>query len=142
MPIQHEILPERGAVISRFIAEIDDAEFVTGYRRLYADPMWRPGMDEIADLRDCRLVGLTAEGLEEVAMHLGAILEEAGVESRSAILSPSILVVGMARMYELLVGSNPETVHVFEEVGPMLEWLDRPDDPVLLARLEQGTTAV
>jgi len=131
MPITYTLYPDQGLVVTTFSGVVADPEFVDFYRSLYSDPAYSAGVGELADLRQVTSFRITADALHEVKT-LG---EEryAGTDTtfRTAIVAPSDLSFGIARIYDALVAGGPEEVAVFRGLGEALEWLaldEIPDD--------------
>ena len=130
-PISHAILPEKGLVISTWTGKITDADILPGYRALYEDPRWRPGMHEVGDLRNADLSGVTTFGFRRLQKVVASYLSDFKGTFRTAILVPDAgLSFGLGRVYEAYAGGSPEEVQLCESVAEVEAWLGVGDLPL------------
>lgn len=121
MPIVYSVLEDERLVITDWSGSVDDDEAVAAYERLYVEPSWKPGFDELADLRTCDLNGITTAGLKRIAEV--ATAAAGTVTSRVAAITDRELSYGLVRMYELLSAESPETVQIFHDPAEAAKWL-------------------
>lgn len=121
---QWQVLSEHHLLITRWRGLVTDDTLLSGYAKIYADPLWAPGFSELADLRDGDLTGVTSGGLTKLAHGIASLLD--GVESKSAVLVSNDLGYGLARMYDVFAHESAETVQVFRDPEPAFAWLDLP----------------
>ena len=112
MPASYSLHDDHGLVVTRFRGVIDNGVFIPLYRDLLSDPGYRLGMNELADLRDVSRLDLTSAGLEEVRLLTERAYAGSDASFRSAIVAPSDLSFGIARMYEIFSSEGPEKVTV------------------------------
>lgn len=123
MPIDYTIHSAPGFVRTRFTGAVGDDEFVDLYRRLYADPDYALGTDEVADLREVEDLDLSAAALRRVEELTRERYAGGEAGFRTAIIAPRDQSYGIARMYEVFAEDGPENVRVFREPAEALEWL-------------------
>lgn len=124
MPIQYQIDPARRRVYLTLSETITDGDLFAAYERLYADPAHRVGMDELTDCRAVERVEATTAGLVALAAATARMLDGAAQAWRVAIVAPSDVVFGMARMYEAFRSESPEQVRVFRDRAAAEAWLE------------------
>lgn len=130
MPITYELLGDLSLVVTRFNGHVRDDEFLDLYRRLYADPAYELGMNELADVRDVELLDLSASALRAVERLTEDRYGGSGESFRTAILAPQDQQYGIGRMYEAFAAEGPENVRVCRTSGDALAWLDIEEDAV------------
>jgi hypothetical protein len=112
-----------GVRIATLRGEIDDLQLLAAYRRLTADRDFDARIDDLVDLREVSPLRVTADGLRELI----AVLRRAyrhKEHRKVAIVAPSELAFGMARMYQLLRGVEPpEEIRVFHQYPEAIAWL-------------------
>ena len=131
MPARYTIHRDQHLVVTRFEGVVDNGAFVPLYRALLSDPDYRLGMNELADLRAVSRLDLTSSGLEEVRVLTERAYAGSGVLFRSAIVAPTDLSFGIARMYEIFSSDGPEkatVVRTLEEGLAVLGLDDLPPD--------------
>ena len=131
MPSRYSIHGDQGLVVTHFEGVVDNGAFVPLYRALFGDPGYRLGMNELADLREVSRLDLTSAGLEEVRLLTERTYAGSDVLFRSAIVAPTDLSYGIARMYEMFSSDGPEkatVVRTLEEGLAVLGLDDLPPD--------------
>jgi hypothetical protein len=125
MTILFTVPGEVGYFVSRFEGTVSDDEMLEAYREFCEKGAWRPGMNELADLRHADLGRLTGEGLRRVAEYTEQLMRRSGVESsRLAIYAPRGLPHAFAEIYSALTIDSPERVHVFRDLSAAVQWLE------------------
>lgn len=127
MPARYALHPDLGVVVTRFQGAVTDEEFVGLYRALLADPLYREGTNELADLREIASFAITASALREVEAWTRRRYSGATTSFRTAIVAPSDLSFGIGRMYEVFAADGPEAVSVFRGAQMALRWLGLQD---------------
>ena len=117
-------------VVATFHDTVTDDEFLALYRQLYADPRYRLGMDEVADLRDVTLFDVSVDALHTVESIVRRRYGESDATFRTAIIAPADLSFGMGRTYEALISGGPENVFVSRTADKAIAWLGV--DPAVL----------
>ena len=122
MPITHSILVQRRLVVTRLSGDIRDEEMLEAYRQLYSDPRWSPGFHEIADFRTANMRQVSNEAVARVGQLSERMAK--GIPFKTAVIAPTDLPFGLARMYEALAAESPEEVTVFRDEASALAWLE------------------
>ena len=123
MPISYHIEKDAGRVVLEFRGTITDRELFATYEALYADPSHRVGLDELTDCREVERVDVTTGALVALAASTARLLDGKQQTWRVAIVAPSDVVFGMARMYEAFRAESPEQVQVFRDRAAAEAWL-------------------
>jgi hypothetical protein len=139
--LSHCIHLDLGMVVTSWKGFASNGEMHTSHRNLYAHPSWRPGMDELVDLREADLSGITREGMQGLAEIVARAVGGNGNGIRTAILAESDLVFGMARLYGGHQSEDVGDVQVFRSAQDALAWLGLeawPTDPDVVIRSNGG----
>lgn len=122
MPISYEIDHDAGMIHTLATGTLTDEDVYAHKRRLLRDPRYRPGMQEIADVRGVSELAVTPEGIRHmVAMDDRDADRLAG--RRLAIVAGSDLVFGMARMYQQSAEQTAQRIGVFRTIDEGRAWL-------------------
>jgi hypothetical protein len=119
MDASYDFDSKRRVVIVTIRGKLTDQGLLEGYDRLTNDPRFDRNASQLVDLR-------AASGAEVTERGVRALVErppEFAATSRRAIVVPSDLGFGMARMYELLRGGDAGEVRVFRDIDAAKEWL-------------------
>ncbi len=127
MPITYEIHPELLLVVTRFTGVVTDEEFVQLYGAMLHDSAYALGTNELADLRECENLSLSAQALRRVEGITRQRYGDSGLEFRTAIIAPRDGAYGIGRMYEVFAEEGPENVRVCRAPAEALAWLDLPE---------------
>lgn len=111
----YEIDAAGGRVRLTIRGTLDDHVLADAFRRIYTDPSYEPGLNEITDCREVTEFEMTANGVRRLMGVVGE-LQTAEQPYRVAIVAPADAVFGMARMYELLQDEGLEEVRVFRSM--------------------------
>jgi len=129
MPLEHEIDEERNLVVARISGPVEPAAVLKHLETLRGDGRLRPGYRSLVDLSDA-LPGPGVDGdfvrqVAERARHQADAMEPA----RVAVLAPSDVIFGLARMYASLVEAPQRNVRVFRDDHSARRWLCGDDAP-------------
>ena len=113
MPLSYTLHPSLDLVATRFVGVVTDDEFIALYRALFEDEGYRPGMNELADLRQVTSLDLSVAALRRVEYHTRMRYGPDGPAFRSALIAPGDLAYAIGRMYEIFATAGPEQVGVF-----------------------------
>jgi len=118
MPEGHQIDVSRRIVVSRAWGELSTADFLAHYQSVATDPSFDPTFAQLVDLRD-----VTAFALDTGTIRAKAVnsLFQPGV--RRAIVAPSDIAFGLARMFSTYAESASQTVAVFRAIDEAERWL-------------------
>ena len=118
MTIDHEIDHTHRTILFTISGEMTDHELLGVAELIERMPGISPDFSILFDLRSATGQKVTSEGVR-VAASRPLILSP---ESRRAIVVPSMLGFGMARMYQLFRGEN--TTRVFMDYDKARRWVD------------------
>jgi hypothetical protein len=106
-------------VYAVFSGDVSDADFLEHLRSLYADPRFDTSMPELVDLREVTSVSLSPDMISSSArspLH--------SPYARRAVVAPTDVLFGLARMYESYRGGLGEgQFRVFRTLLPALKWV-------------------
>ncbi len=119
MPTTYEINAARGVIIVTVTGDLTDEGLFDMHRRLAGDPAVKPNFAALFDLRQANGVAVTTDGVRALA-DLPLVLSP---ESRRAVVVPTDLGFGMARMYGMRRGNQGGTVEVFRDFAEASHWI-------------------
>jgi hypothetical protein len=100
------------------------AELVTGIRRVYADPRFRPEMNVLVDHSRLDVGDLTFEDVREVAASASSDRQTRVRTGQVVIVAPRPVQFGLARMYQSLASEQLEQrVTIFASVEEAYAWI-------------------
>jgi len=118
MPSSYLIDVAQKLVFSRGWGVVTDADVLRHAEALRADHRFDPGFRQVYSFLDLSEVRVTPEGVRSVA-HMNPFR----TDSRRALVVPSDLAFGLARMFEAHTNSDQEQFRVFRSLGPAFEWV-------------------
>jgi hypothetical protein len=118
MPESFEIDPQRELVICRAWGSLSDDELRAHYKRLMADPNFRPGYRQIADLREVTDFTVDSRTIEEVAR-----MQVFEPGTRRAFIAPTGVAYGLARMFSTHSAASGQDLRVFNNAASAEAWL-------------------
>ena len=118
MPEGYQIDVARRLVMSRAWGVFSTAEFLAHFEAVVTDPAFDPTFAQLVDLRDVTSFNLDTGTLRAKA---GASFFHPGV--RRAIVAPSDLGFGLARMFGTYAESASQTIAVFRAIDEAEHWL-------------------
>jgi hypothetical protein len=112
--------------VATFTGLIGDRELFDAYASLVHEPTYDSSLDDLIDLRGVTHMGVTGAGLHRlIAMYDQR--ESDGHRTRAAIVAPTDVLYGVARMFQALRGDEtPEEIEVFRSMDDALRWLTGP----------------
>ena len=119
MAAVYEIDPDRQILIVTMTGQITDEDLVGIHDHLRSDKTLKPDSALLIDLREANGTKITSEGVRALAS-LPLVLPP---ESRRAVVVPSNLGFGMARMYELWRGEEAGRIRSFRDFDEARDWL-------------------
>lgn len=122
MPFTYRIDSERGVVYATATGTVTDDDVTKLKADIAADPAFRPGMVELSDLRGIEDLQVSPEGISRFAM-MDQQHADDQADFKLALVANEDLVYGMARMYQMSTGPNPQQVSVFRSVEEAEAWL-------------------
>ncbi len=113
--------------VATFTGPIGDRELFDAYSTLVNEPTYDPSLDDLIDLRAVTHMGVTGAGLHRlIAMYDQR--DSAGHSTRAAIVAPTDVLYGVARMFQTLRGDEtPDEIEVFRSIDDAVRWLEGRD---------------
>src|SRR6187402_1583249 len=126
MPEGHEIDVARRLVVSRAWGVFSTAELLAHYQAVGTDPCFDPTFAQLVDLR-----GVTAFDVDSGTLRSKALTSIFQPGVRRAIVAPSDLGLGLARMFGVYAESASQTIAVFRAIDEAEGWLGLDAVPAL-----------
>jgi hypothetical protein len=105
------------------IADTVNFEQMAAYlKSLSGDPRYRPPMNKLVDLRECRDYALSRQEAENFA-GLNRELSTVFANEKCAIVAPGDLEYGMSRVHEMYTTGSGLDITVFRQLPEALNWL-------------------
>ena len=121
VPITHEIYLKHKVLVVRWRGPVSDDLLLPSYERAYGDPLWQPQFAELADLRGADMTQITTSGLRRLMAHLEPLYQ--GIDHDAAVVAPTDLNFGLARLYEMESSESSQTTRVFRDFSEAVTWL-------------------
>ncbi len=122
MPIKYVInaLPNT----TRFYCSgnLSNEDILESLMHFVSNPYYNPAYDELWDLTAVESTTVSQEGLRRVA-DFERTERPLGGANRRAVVAPSDLLFGLARMYEMIAEDVSIDIRVFRDTGPACRWL-------------------
>ena len=128
MPITFHFKPEAKLIICVHTGKVQDDEFMMRYKSIFEGNMFTPGTNLLIDLIQTDSSPRSPEGLRRFADFAKSKFAGAGMRPKVAVVAPTDLSFGLARMYEAFADSIPWDFVVFRAVDTALAWLRAPQD--------------
>ena len=125
MPQSHHIDVARRIVVSRAWGGLSTVDFLAHFQAVGADPPFDPTFAQLVDLRDVTVFTLDTGTIREKA---AKSLFKPGVPR--AIVAPSDIAFGLARMFSMYAASASQTVAVVRTIDEAERWLGVGSSPV------------
>jgi hypothetical protein len=118
MPESYEIDAQRELVICRAWGQLTGEELRAHYKRMLADPAFRPEYRQLADLRDVTDFTVDSRTIEDAArLHVFA------PGTRRAFVAPQGVAFGLARMFAQHSTGADQRMEVFADAQSAERWL-------------------
>jgi hypothetical protein len=118
MPAAFEIDVTRRLVVCRCWGVLTSEEIVKHYRALRADPAFDPTFSQLGDLTD-----VSAFDVDTRALSSEALLETFDHSARRALVAPSDVGFGLARLYGSYAQAASQNLEVFRAKCDAEHWL-------------------
>ena len=122
MPHLTKFVEELGVVVIRYHGKVDLDELRTVLDELKSLKGFRPGLKLLSDF-DAAETPLTGDEIRTLAEYALPIHRAYGA-SKWALIAPSTLTYGLARMYAALTHEGPLAVQVFKDAAEADDWLE------------------
>ena len=123
MPIAYHIDPGRRLVRVTLAGELTRSDFADYRARLEAEPGFDATFDRLIDARGAGTLP-TAAQVRQVAQT--RLREEAGRDSRRAVVADRPVAYGLMRMLEICAEGAPAKYRAFQSMEAAREWLGLP----------------
>ena len=128
MPAGFRIFPRHNLIITTFRDIVTTDEYVQLYRELTSSPDFAVELVELADFTEVTELALEAHEIRGLASRVGERYRDRQVVT--AMICGSDATFGLARMYQAFAElAGGETVQVFRDRAPALDWLGLSDVP-------------
>jgi hypothetical protein len=121
MPADYRIDPDARLIRSNATGVVTDDDLRDHQKRLRGDPAFDPRFDQLWDFRAAEVVEVTTAVVHELA---GSRSFEAG--AKRALVAPTDVGFGLARMFQTLHEAAPEELRVFRTLDDAKAWLGLP----------------
>ena len=128
MPLSHRVLEDGLLVVSDASGDLGDDELLDYMQRLDADESIRPTARSLVDFSSLDSCEVGSETVRAAAR----IAEEWYTPAKSyrvAVVAPSDVAYGLARMYATLADGNASAVRTFRTREDALRWLEIEEPP-------------
>jgi hypothetical protein len=122
MPIRIELEEESGLRVIRAEGALQDEALYQALAALWQAPDYDPTRDELVDASGVTRADVSTEGIRRLAA-LALAAHPGGPPARIAIVAPTDLLFGTARMYEAFVDAGERQVRAFRSVAEARAWL-------------------
>jgi hypothetical protein len=119
--VRYEIDEERGLALVVYEGEVSAQQLAQVSEALLRDPGYQHVTRQLADLRRCTGLPVLAEELRDLAQHVAASDRRPGV--RLAVVAPTDVMFGMARLYSAHREPSTMEVAVFRDLTEAHAWL-------------------
>lgn len=118
MPESYEIDAARGIVVCRAWGNFTNEELRQHYRRMLADPAFRPEFAQLGDL-----CGVTAFTVDSATIESTARMEVFDAGTPRAFVARPGVGYGLARMFSAYASSQGQVLEVFSDLATAQAWL-------------------
>ena len=122
MPLDHQVDEEENVLVSRATGVLDAATLLSHMENVRSEARLRPGFRSFVDLSGADLCQLDANTVRRAA-EVTRGFDRGQEPVRVAVLAPTDVAFGLARMYAALVESLQREVRVFREADAARAWL-------------------
>jgi hypothetical protein len=122
MAVDYSFIEEWKLVWVNISAAVTFGQMTAYLKSLSGDPRYRPPMNKLVDLRECRDYTLTRDEAEKFA-ELNRELSAVFTDEKCAIVAPGDLEYGMSRVHEVYATGSGLNIRVFRHLRDALDWL-------------------
>lgn len=124
MPITFTTEKENGYFVSKYEGVLFDKDLIPPWREYLEKPDWDPTLNELCDLSQADLNGVTTQGIINFSKYSSFVYSSRAVEDvKVAVYAPHDLPFGLARMYESRSVESPEKLCIFRDLEEAKAWL-------------------
>ena len=123
MPITFSMNHEGGYFVAHYKGAISDKD-VDEWKSYHSGIDLMPNINQLTDLSDADLSGVTTTGIQAIADYFIFIYREYNITSmKTAIYAPQTLSFGLSRMYEALAYETAQDIEIFNDREKAIQWL-------------------
>jgi hypothetical protein len=123
MPITWERTAAERLTIVVHEGAVNDEEFLESYRRIFTDPDFDPSCGLLVDLRQADSTTRNPQTLRQFAGLFRQRFDGQTVRPRVAVVAPSNVSFGLARLFGAHSGYDEEEFGVFRDLDAAFAWL-------------------
>ena len=127
MPLEIRVEPTKRLRYAVARGRLTDRDLLEAWGDALADPSYDPALDSLVDMSEADSFEVTPEGAQRLAdvMVMCAKEPPPGTRPRVALVAPTDVAFGMARMYQSIraSGGAPSEHRVFREMAEARAWL-------------------
>jgi len=127
MPIIYDLTPDGKLAIFRHVGVVPDDEFLSSYKKYFQNPDISKAENLLVDLQKTRSSQRGSEALKKLSEFLRAKFKNSPIRRRVAVVAPTNVSFGLARMYEAFSELVPWEFVVFRDPDAAKAWLDVPE---------------
>ena len=125
MPIAYKIYGSHKLCYSVWTGNISPDEVLSFQRNMYQDSKWKPGFNEIVDVRNLVLESINMDDLFKLSKVAGDYTHGKNHPFKTAVVVDNLFIEGLAETYKALL-SAPDTLEelkVFFQLKDAFDWL-------------------
>jgi len=130
MTLNYDILKDEKLVLAKGAGTVTLEEILDHFEALRKDARYQPPMKKLVDYRQVQQFQISVED-EKVLSKKKAAFDQIFYNEKCAIVAPSDLLYGMARMHGALMSEAPVDVEVVRDIRRAVQWLDLAETDIL-----------
>lgn len=124
MPIRFKIVKSPRLHLVSYHGVVTNEDMLVSYMAAYKDPLYVPGIPEISDTRQIVVNDIDFHGIQKLINWVDSREDLKGTNTRVGILLADDVLSGISKLYAAATDMyEKETVGIFRELGPLLDWL-------------------
>lgn len=128
MPITCKFKPEARLIIFVHVGSITDEELLLSYKTFLDDIRFDKSFNLLVDLRQTDSSKRSAAVLSKMANFVRKQYTDINMQPKIAVIAPSNLSFGLARMFESLSYNVPFDFEIFRAMDAAFDWLGISED--------------
>ncbi len=123
MGISFKIYEKQRFFISIWSDTVSDSDLLSSYKLLLENEKFKPGFNEIVDMRNAQLGGVTGGGLFRLNSMVEGFLSGKCEKFKTAVVASEDLHTEITRIYKCISIESAENVMVYGELKEALKWI-------------------